>query len=68
MFGSAAKGQMEQFSDIDMAVKGLPPTIFFHAMGQASKVLDCPLDLIDLDEKTPFIRYLIEEGELVSVG
>lgn len=68
VFGSAAKGQMRKFSDIDMAVKGIPASMFFRAMGQASKILDCPLDLIDLDDKTPFTRYLIEEGELLSVG
>lgn len=68
VFGSAAKGEMSESSDVDMAVKGLPPAIFFHAMGQVMKVLDCPVDLIDLDEETPFTRLLIEEGELVSVG
>ncbi|MDD3925653.1 MAG: nucleotidyltransferase domain-containing protein [bacterium] len=67
LFGSAAKGVMREDSDVDMAVSGLPPQLFFKLMGQAGDILGKPLDLIDLDEVTPFTRYLKEEGELLRV-
>lgn len=68
IFGSAANNKLRKESDIDFAVSGLPPEQFFRALSAASRVLDRPLDLIDLDEVTPFTRYLKEEGELQRVG
>ena len=68
LFGSAATGRMREGSDVDLAVSGLPPERFFQAMGRAGDELDRPLSLIDLDEDTPFTRYLRQEGELQRVG
>ena len=68
VFGSAAKGELRDNSDVDMAVSGLPPEVFFRAMGKASRALRRPVDLVDLDEDNPFTRYLKEEGELRRVG
>jgi len=68
LFGSAAKGSVREGSDVDFAVSGLPPAVFFRAMSQASDVLGRSLDLIDLDEDTPFTHYLREEGELLRVA
>ncbi len=68
LFGSAARGQLREDSDVDLAVSGLPPELFYRAGGQAEDVLGRPLDLIDLDEITPFTQYLKEESELQRVG
>ena len=68
LFGSASGGELRKGSDIDLAVAGLPPERFFEAMGQAADILQCRLDLVDLDEESPFTRYLREEGELLRVG
>lgn len=68
VFGSAATGKLREGSDVDLAVSGLPPKVFFRAMGAASQVLRRPLDLVDLDEDNPFTRYLKSEGELRRVG
>jgi predicted nucleotidyltransferase len=68
LFGSAAKGTMRDNSDVDLAVSGLPPAVFFRAMAQASRALGRPLDLVDLDHDNPFTRYLKKEGELHRVG
>lgn len=68
IFGSAARGTMRDDSDVDMAVAGLPPEAFFRAMGQARASLGRELDLVDLDEDNPFVRYLKEEGELQRVA
>ncbi len=68
LFGSAATGTMREGSDIDMAVEGLPPDVFFGAMARACQVLGRSLDLVDLDEPSPFTRYLKEEGKLIRVA
>jgi predicted nucleotidyltransferase len=68
VFGSAASGRMRPDSDVDIAVSGLPPKVFFRAMSDAERALGRPLDLIDLDEDSPFTRYLKSEGELRRVG
>jgi predicted nucleotidyltransferase len=68
LFGSVAKGRLREGSDIDLAVVGLPPRVFFRAMADAHEALGRQLDLIDLDEESDFVRYLREHGELVRVG
>ncbi len=68
LFGSAARGQMREDSDIDLAVSGLPPELFYRAGAVAEDTLGRSLDLVDLDEVTPFTQYLKEESELLRVG
>ncbi len=68
LFGSAAKGSLRENSDVDIAVSGLPPEVFFKAMAGGSEALGRPLDLVDRDEDNPFTRYLKAEGELQRVG
>lgn len=68
LFGSAATGRMREDSDVDLAVSGLPPETFFKVMAKVSDILGRSVDLIDLDESSPFTRYLKEEGELQRVG
>ena len=67
VFGSAARGTLRGGSDVDLAVSGLPPEVFFRAMGCAADALGREIDLVDLDEDDPFTRYLREEGELLRV-
>ena len=65
LFGSAATGQMDEHSDIDLAVTGLPPGVFFTAWAKA--VREFPgreMDLVDLDKGDAFSKYLIENGDL----
>ena len=68
LFGSAGKGKLRPDSDVDIAVSGLPPEVFFRAMAAAHDALERPLDLVDLDEDNAFTRYLKNKGELVRVG
>ena len=68
VFGSACKGKMRPNSDVDMAVSGLPPAVFFRAMAAAHDALGRPLDLVDLDDDNEFTRYLKSKGELLRVG
>ena len=68
LFGSTAKDTIHEDSDIDMAVEGLPPEVFFKAMGEVHSILGRPVDLIDMDEQNPFTQYLKQEGGLMYVG
>jgi predicted nucleotidyltransferase len=68
VFGSVVEGPVRPDSDIDLAVAGLPPAVFFQAMGQTMFVLPRPLDLVDLDVDTPFTRYLKQKGKLHRVA
>jgi predicted nucleotidyltransferase len=68
VFGSAVKGQLRPNSDIDMAVSGLPPSVYFSAISQASDLVGRPVDLVDLDDDSGLVRYLRGSGELVRVG
>ena len=67
LFGSVAKGTNTEHSDIDLAVTGIPPEKFFEAIGDTFGAIRREIDIIDLDEKTPFISYLKEHGELHRV-
>jgi len=66
VFGSAARGASE--GDVDLAVSGLPPSVFYRVGARVADLLGRSVDLIDLDVNTPFTRYLRDENELVRVG
>jgi len=68
LFGSMSRETSREGSDVDLAVSGLPPEVFFRAMGKAGDCLGQQIDLVDLDEENPFTRYLKKEGELERVA
>lgn len=68
VFGSAASGTMREDSDVDLAVSGLPPQVFFKAMGEAIDILRRQVDLIDLDTPSLFTDYLKRKGKLRRVA
>ena len=67
VFGSAARGELRTDSDVDMAVAGLPPNVYFSAVSKASDIFGRPVDLVDLDDPAPIVRYLRDRGDLVRV-
>jgi predicted nucleotidyltransferase len=67
LFGSIAKGTDTRYSDIDLAVTGIAPEKFYMAMGDTFGALKREIDIIDLDENTPFVEYLKSHGELKRV-
>lgn len=67
-FGSAAEGRMGPGSDIDLAVTGIPPRLFFRAAAAAEDATGCQIDLVDLDEGTPFTQFLRNRGGLKRVA
>jgi predicted nucleotidyltransferase len=68
LFGSSLSGSGDADSDIDLAIAGLPPALFFRVIGLARRILKKPVDLIDLDEATPFTEYLRNSGELKRIA
>lgn len=69
VFGSAAKGQMDQHSDVDLAVSGLPPRAYLRAKVAVGNLFGRSVDLVDLDVDSPFTRYLrAKEGLLRRVA
>ena len=68
VFGSAARGVLRPDSDLDLAVRGLPPEAFFRAMSMVTFAISRPFDLVDLDNRNLFTEYLECEGELRRVA
>jgi len=68
VFGSATKDGLRPDSDVDLAVRGLPAAVYFSAISKATELLGRPVDLVDLDDPTPIVRYLLGSGELLRVA
>lgn len=68
VFGSAAKNALRPGSDIDLAVRGLPAAQYFSAASKTADLLGRPVDLVDLDDPTPVVHYLLGHGELIRVA
>ena len=68
LFGSHATGRARRGSDFDLAIKGLPPRKFYSAAGEVFEVIGHPMDIVDLDENTPFTRHLQDHGTLIRVA
>ncbi len=68
LFGSLARGEARDDSDLDLAVRGCPKNKFFRALGLLLTELDCSVDLVDLDCDDPFARYLEEHQELLQIA
>lgn len=60
LFGSAAK--KNEYNDIDLAVEGIKPGLFFCFYGELSRTIDKAVDLIDLDLESPFNTLVKRDG------
>lgn len=61
LFGSSLDRKAKA-NDIDLAVKGVKPELFFKFYGELFKYLDKPVDLVDLSEKSLFNELVEEKG------
>lgn len=68
VFGSRARGDATPDSDLDLAVRGMPPEHFYRAVGEACAALSIPVDIIDLDDSGPALDYLKEHGDFLRVA
>lgn len=61
VFGSLARGRMDEASDIDLAVSGLADRWLYRAIGQLQALdADFSIDLVRLEEASPSLRKRIE--------
>ena len=65
IFGSAVDGKYNLNSDIDLAISGCPQDMFFKLYGKLMMEIKNPIDLVDLDEDSPFVTFLKQNGSLV---
>lgn len=66
LFGSLAAGDVSSDSDLDLAVRGLPPERYFEALADVMERIGGPVDLVRIEEATGSLRERIEEeGEAV---
>jgi predicted nucleotidyltransferase len=68
IFGSLVDGTVTSKSDIDLAVKGIPPEFYFKVLARLIMQLDHPVDLIDLEEDNRFSKMIRKEGNLRRVN
>lgn len=68
VFGSRARGDAALGSDLDLAVRGMPPERFYRAVGEACCALSIPVDIVDLDDSSPALDYLKEHGDFLRVA
>jgi predicted nucleotidyltransferase len=67
LFGSLSDGRADDKSDIDLAVRGLPPEKFFYIYGQLSMQISRMIDLIDLDDGSRFSQRLQRREAMTRV-
>lgn len=60
LFGSAIKEKGAR--DLDLAVRGIDPALFFKFYAELYKLLPKPVDLVDLDEAGGYFTARILEG------
>ena len=69
IFGPLANGEANEDSEIDLAIRGCPPRLFFKTWGELLTQLEHSTDLVDLDStKDPFVKHLQKRGELKRVA
>jgi len=61
LFGSSLDRNSE-YNDIDLAVKGIKPEVFFKFYGELLRSLSKPVDLVDLSKKSLFNQIIEEKG------
>ena len=66
LFGSMAHGNFNEFSDIDLAIRGISPKTYFKTIADLSSIIHFKVDLVLLDYVSKeFKEKIMSEGELV---
>ncbi len=65
LFGSSLENS-EDANDIDLAVKGIKPSLFFTFYGELISGLPKPVDLVDASEPSRFINFILRKAVRVS--
>ena len=66
LFGSVARGEADEDSDLDLAVEGLPAARLFDAMAVAARMAGRPVDVLRLEEAPATLRErVLADGVVV---
>ena len=66
LFGSLRGGSFHERSDLDLAVAGLDPRVYWRALDLVGRAAGVEVDLVLLEEASPSLRRRIDEdGELL---
>ncbi|WP_273701862.1 nucleotidyltransferase family protein [Tepidanaerobacter acetatoxydans] len=67
VFGSLANKEMfNLWSDIDIAVKGIPPELFYKSVGEVTSLAsDFSIDVVDIEDCSSSLRENIEKGSIL---
>ena len=68
LFGSHVTGRANEFSDIDIGIRGLAPSKFFATYARLESEIPEKIDFVDFDEQTAFYNFLRSIGELRKIG
>jgi len=68
LFGSLVTGKINNNSDIDLGVKGLPKNRYFDVYSRIYFDLENKIDLVDFDVNSDFYSMLNKIGEVVQIG
>jgi predicted nucleotidyltransferase len=68
LFGSMVTGKINEKSDIDIGIKGLPPEKFFKVYSKLYMNLDNEFHLVDFDHEYDFFSLLKKLDEVVEIG
>lgn len=68
IFGSLINNSFNDKSDIDIAIKGLQPELFFKAYSDLTVELQHSVDLINMETQKRFVDFLTEIKEIIRVG
>ncbi len=66
LFGSSLKNENEA-QDIDLAVRGIAPSVFFDFTGKLLRYLSKPVDVVNLSSNSRFTK-LIEQDAVKIYG
>jgi predicted nucleotidyltransferase len=67
LFGSLITGEYNEYSDIDIGIKGLAPEKFFRTWGLISKNTNNEIDLVDFDGCERMYNILKKCKELFQI-
>lgn len=68
LFGSRARGDHRPDSDIDLAMRGIPPERYYSTIGRLMDVSPIAVDVIDLDDKGHVMDLIRRTGDFIRVG
>ncbi len=64
IFGSSLEDNTD-YNDIDLAVRGIKPELFFDFYGELLRKLSKPVDVVDLSQDSLFNRIIEEKGRKI---